>query len=399
MNLAMFHDWIIWKKGPEYFLDDAFVKFVLAFNQDFEKITFCGRVKASHEANSLLYPLDSNRHQVCPFPHYNSIYSLYLKGFYIFPQVIKRLYHHLDQWDLLWLEAPHPISILAAFLCRLKGKPFFFLVRQNLKEQVRHRNTGLKRIISIILVYLLEGLSKKISKNSITFTVGEEMYRSYQKQKPFISPVLISLVSEKDLPDDSSIKSDIKSDFLHDPIKLLSIGRLDPEKGLQYLIDAVDGFLKRHKVNLLLTIVGKGKEEAKLKKKVKEKGLTKHIRFLGYIKNGPDLYHLYQHHDFFVLPSLTGEGLPQTILEAMAWKIPIIATCVEGIPFLVHHQSNGWLIPPANSIAITEAINSLRNNNTLRKKIIAGGVKTIYSHTMEKEKEKMMIQIQNFYHL
>ncbi|MGA1875200.1 MAG: glycosyltransferase family 4 protein [bacterium] len=388
MNLAMFHDWIIWKEGEEYFLDDAFSKFVTAFDQDFDYITFCGRVAARKKAGPHLYPLDPFKHRVCPFPYYGNIYSLYRRGLLILPKIMQTVKQNLDHWDLVWLEAPHPVGVLAAYLCRRKNKPFFFLVRQNLQEQVRHRNRGIKRSVSILSVHLLERLSQYLARQALIFTVGQEMLNRYQKRRLPAFPVIISLVSEKDLM--LNLPQEPRTP---ESIKLLSIGRLDPEKGLDYLIRAVEILIedKKHKVSL--TIVGKGREEPRLKREVQKRGLSQVVKFLGYVKNGPELLNLYREHDLFIIPSLTGEGLPQTILEAMACKIPVIATTVEGIPYFIHHKMNGWLIPPANSEAICQAVLTLAGDKILRDHIVNGGARTVASCTLEREKEKMMAHI------
>jgi len=431
MNLAMFHDWIIWKDEQGYFLDDAFSKFVTAFDQDFDRITFCGRVARS-EVNryerARLYPLNPDKHQVCPFPYYANIYSLYTKGFFILPQVMSILKKNLSQWDLLWLPAPHPIGVMAACLCRQKNKPFFFLVRQNLKEQVRHRCGGGKRTVSMLLVHLLERLSQRLSRKALIFTVGQELLVQYRQRNPLVFPVIISLVSERDLmaafPQDPRQPGVIaeqpdgiikQSDGLiikqansltrqqhglikrsDGPVRLLSVGRLDPEKGLIYLIQALDDLLRREKRDVSLTIIGRGKEESFLRQEVGERMLEGAVRFLGYVNHGPELLNHYRNHDLFILPSLTGEGLPQTILEAMASRLPVIATAVEGIPYFIQDRTNGMLIPPADSKALCQAVLALADDETVRSRIIDGGLKTVASHTLEAEKEKMMTLIREF---
>lgn len=383
MNLAMFHDWIIWKEGTQYFLDDAFIKFVTAFDRDFDRIIFCGRVASSRPGTNL-YPLNPDKHGICPFPYYESIYSLYRRGVFILPKIIHTLKKNLDQWDLLWLEAPHPIGIMAAYLCQRRHKPFFFLVRQNLPEQVRHRSRGAKRLVSIFFAHLLERLSQHLSRQALTFTVGQEMFRRYKNRHLPVFPMIISLISEQDLKCAPPPKPRSES------IRLLSIGRLEPEKGLSCLIQAAGRLVEKKKVSL--TIAGTGSEEPFLRQEAHNRGLSQVVRFPGYVKNGPELLALYRDHDYFIIPSQT-EGLPQTIMEAMACKIPVIATAVAGIPYFIQNTINGMLIPPADPEAICRAILTLEDNNMLRSRIINEGMKTVASHTLEKEKEKMMIQI------
>jgi len=407
MHLAMFHDWIIWRDGEGYFLDDAFSRFVTAFDQDFDRITFCGRVRScSHQQGSraLAYPLNPAKHLVCSFPYYPDIYSLYTRGALILPQIWRKLKESIDQWDLVWLPAPHPIGVMAACLCRQKNKPFFFLVRQNLVEQVRHRCRGAKRTVSIFMVRLIERLSQWLahSQQAPIFTVGQEMLIQYRKNHSLVFPVIISLVSSQDLKEQVANRpipcssSATANATANNPIRLLSAGRLEPEKGLIYLIQAMDRLLRREGREVLLTIIGRGREEKRLWHEVRKRGLSDAVQFVGYIRHGPELFSRFREHDFFILPSLTGEGLPQTILEAMSCGLCVIATSVAGIPFFIQDRINGLLIPPADPQAICQAIITLADDELMRARLVIEGRKTVASHTLEIEKEKMMIQIRKY---
>lgn len=395
MNLVMFHDWIIYKNDrDQFFFDDAFFKFVAAFDKYFDQIIFLGRTAPSR-GNDQVYPLHPAKHSVSSFPYYQDIYSLLLKGIYLLPMATKVLARSIDQGDLVWLPASHPIGIIAALICRLKRKPFFFLVRQNLKEQVRHRNRGLKQIVSMLLVDLFDWLTQQLAWRSVIFAVGDEMVRYYQSKQLPAYPVIISLISEQELALAFSGQTLAGKVYATgEQIRLLSIGRLDPEKGLIYLIEAVDMLINRRGLKVSLAIVGRGKEESALQREVLCLGLSGYIQFFGYIQNGPKLYSFYQQHDLFLIPSLTGEGLPQTILEAMAFSVPVIATTVAGIPSFIHHQQNGFLVPPADSEAMAEAVVSLMDDQSLRSVLIRGGKETAALHTLEKERDRMMSKIQ-----
>ena len=75
----------------------------------------------------------------------------------------------------------------------------------------------------------------------------------------------------------------------------------------------------------------------KLKDIAKKLGLDNSISFFGEVGFGPDLFKIYNSSDLFVLPSMT-EGSPRVILEAMAFKIPVISTTVGNIPFLLSNK-------------------------------------------------------------
>jgi len=133
-----------------------------------------------------------------------------------------------------------------------------------------------------------------------------------------------------------------------------TIGRLSDEKDQRTVIDAFKHLLdfEREKpCDLKLIIIGDGPLETTLKSLVKQHGIAEWVTFTG-ARN--DVPHLLQKIDVFVLPSL-GEGISNTILEAMASGLPVIATNVGGNPELVEHEKTGFLVPvkAPKSMAIT----------------------------------------------
>jgi glycosyltransferase involved in cell wall biosynthesis len=265
----------------------------------------------------------------------------------------------------------------------------------NLIEQVRHRNTGMRRCFAMAVVTMLEYVSQRLARKNLTFTVGREMYNAYKRRGGRIHEIAVSLVSERDI--ENTIRT--KSFELHKPVRLLSVGRLDPEKGLGFLVEAVEVLTKEKRLNVVLQIVGKGLkggEERRLREDVKKGRLTRHIRFRGYISYEPELFRLYRESDIFVLPSLTGEGFPQTLFEAMACGIPIIATKVAGIPYVIKDGHNGLLVNPASPAEICLAMERLINDSGLRKQLITNGISAVKNHTLEAERSRIILSIGEF---
>jgi glycosyltransferase involved in cell wall biosynthesis len=87
--------------------------------------------------------------------------------------------------------------------------------------------------------------------------------------------------------------------------------------------------------------------------------------------------------DIFVLPTLS-EGTPRVLVEARANSIPVISTNVGGIPTSITDGFDGLLVNPKDSEAIAEAINLIAENDTLRKKLIANGLKSVRNMTVDK---------------
>jgi len=393
MKLAVFTGQTFWFDGKHYSTDEAYVNFVTSFYPYFERIIFCDVV--AKEKKTQAYVLDPGETEVCPLPYF-STYSFWQNLLFIFPRIYCLIKDNIGNWDVTWLPAPHPVGLLFAHICRRQQRPFFLIVRQNLLEQVRHRNTGIRKLCAMASVAMLEQIYQRISQNTLTFAVGHEMYTKYKKRGGRAHQIAVSMISKADI--DDTIRT--KTFQPHKPLRLLTVGRLEPEKGLHFLIDAVDKLIKETRLDVLLQIVGKGlrrSEEEKLRRQVQKCQLSHNIRFVGHVVYGPKLLRIYRESDIFVLPSLTGEGIPQTLFEAMACGIPIIGTKVAGIPYLIEDGENGLLIDPGSPREICEAIQRLVSDAKLRERLTTNGLSAVRSHTLEAERDRMMHHIQEFW--
>jgi len=138
------------------------------------------------------------------------------------------------------------------------------------------------------------------------------------------------------------------------------VGRLVPAKGIEYLIEAAS-YLKKQYQNLKLIIVGDGYLADSLRQKALELGMNNIVIFTGERRDIPDILSCIS---IFVMPSLA-EGLPNSLLEAMAMGKPVVATEVGGTAEIVKHDVNGLLVPPGNSKSLAEAITLLLENTSL----------------------------------
>jgi len=139
-------------------------------------------------------------------------------------------------------------------------------------------------------------------------------------------------------------------------IKLISVGRLIPRKGYDYLIKALEGLS-----GFELTLIGDGDQKEYLEKLAKRKGVG--VNFLGKIEHNLIRDYL-KKADIFILPSLN-EGMPNAILEAMASGLAIIATDTGGSAELI--QGNGFVIEKGNVGQIQESlIKFLENKEQMR---------------------------------
>jgi len=141
---------------------------------------------------------------------------------------------------------------------------------------------------------------------------------------------------------------------------VLYTGRLAAEKGVSILIRAFA--LACSKTDTHLFIVGSGHEYKSLELLAKNLAIDSRVQFIPACR---DVLPYYQSADVFVMPSLH-EGMSNSILEAMACALPVIATAVSGTTDLVHDRHTGLLVPSRDPEALSTALVQLLNNPSER---------------------------------
>lgn len=152
-----------------------------------------------------------------------------------------------------------------------------------------------------------------------------------------------------------------------EPVELLFVGRLARVKGLMVLLDALQ--LIAPGTAFRLTIVGDGPERALLEQAALPLGPR--VRFTGYMSQ-QDVAEQLTRTDIFVLPSFA-EGVPVVLMEAMAARVPVIATQVAGVSELVEDGQHGLLVPPGDVRTLADRIEELSADPGRRRQMGAAG--------------------------
>jgi glycosyltransferase involved in cell wall biosynthesis len=148
-------------------------------------------------------------------------------------------------------------------------------------------------------------------------------------------------------------------------------GRITPVKGVDVLIDAWDRLTNKR--DALLLIAGDGPAREELEKSVHRMGLSGSVQFLGMVNDMPDLL---RRADIYVQPSRQ-EGLPNSVLEAMAVGLPIVATRISGNEDLVEDGENGLLVPPQDPEKLAIALGELISDRGRRQRMGACSRKVV----------------------
>ena len=173
---------------------------------------------------------------------------------------------------------------------------------------------------------------------------------------------------------------------------LLFVGRLAAVKGLPVLFEALSLIIKDHP-SALLRLIGDGPERGKLESLAKEMGLIDHIEFCGY-RSQSEVAEALSKTDVFVLPSFA-EGVPVVLMEAMASEVPVVTSRIAGVPELVDDGVSGILVPPGAVAPLSDALDSLLKNASLREDMGRAGrekVKREFSTESEAEKLKRLFE-------
>jgi glycosyltransferase involved in cell wall biosynthesis len=182
------------------------------------------------------------------------------------------------------------------------------------------------------------------------------------KEKIFFLPDGVDLDEiEKKIEETTITKEDLKINDAN--IILMNVNRLEPNKGIPYLIDALK--ILNGELDVRLILVGTGSEEKNIKRQIKSLGLEEKVL---HFKNIPDekMFQLYTLADISVTPTLY-EGLPLVVLEAMATGKSIVASNVSEVPQVVKDGINGFLVPPSNPNAIANAVLKIYDKNLFMK--------------------------------
>ncbi|MGB3459366.1 MAG: glycosyltransferase family 4 protein [Halobacteriota archaeon] len=170
--------------------------------------------------------------------------------------------------------------------------------------------------------------------------------------------------------------------------QILWIGRFVPGKGVEYLIDAFNILIKEYP-NLKLIMIGKGPLKGNIEQKIQNLNLRKNITIMNFVPNS-NLPKIYQNSDVFVLPSIN-EGVPRTILEAMACGLPIVCTALPQLINIV--EGCGFLVPLRDPQALADAIFRIISDKELAQKLGENGRKKVVENYSWEDTVKRTINL------
>lgn len=242
-------------------------------------------------------------------------------------------------------------SILLFVITKIKREP---LVIWREDWDWKRENSIKERILTLIIKFLCN--------HSDAILVPGSLHREYFNKRLDVPLDKIHI-----MPNVSNIEGNADlSKKEHSSRKILYVGRLIERKGVKYLLDAYNNL---DVADCELIIVGSGPEEENLKEYVNE-NMIKNVTFTGKVNN-EKLEEYYNSSNLVVIPSINkGMGDPWVFVlnEAMYYYNPVIATnAVGAAPDMI--KDNGYIVDEKNSVALTDAMNKILNDESLQKKM------------------------------
>jgi glycosyltransferase involved in cell wall biosynthesis len=239
---------------------------------------------------------------------------------------------------------------------------------------------------------LLERIASPLADKIVALTNGEkEDYISYKIASERKLATICSgtdLNKFKELSLDEKLRTKKELRIPENSLVVGTVGRLVPVKGPEFLIEASKIIISKYPDTYFL-FAGDGELRQSLEMKARQMGVNKNIIFLGWRDDVPKIISIF---DIFVLPSLN-EGMGRVLVEAMALHKPIVASRIGGIPDLVSHSKNGFLVPPKNTMELAKYIMVLLEDRRKRETMGFAG-KEIASNL---SKERMIEDTENLY--
>jgi glycosyltransferase involved in cell wall biosynthesis len=231
-------------------------------------------------------------------------------------------------------------------LARLAGKRVVLSLRSEVRADAHDRWIGWFKRLSF------KSCSTIICQSDIAARSLVKLF-GHDSSKIVVIPNWIDS-SEYRCPDHAQESRQL--DARNSTTRFLFVGWLEASKGVYELLAAARILMDRA-VDFHLVFCGKGSEWESLNQKNKELGTERHVAFRGWVTGQALIDELWKA-DVFVLPSYT-EGLPNSLLQAMACGLAVIVTPVGGIPSLVEPERNGLIVQVKENAQLAEAMATL----------------------------------------
>jgi glycosyltransferase involved in cell wall biosynthesis len=245
-----------------------------------------------------------------------------------------------------------------------------------------HIDVGPSGKLGFLLPLYKKVLLKKVLRNASKIVVPSRDYIDLVSKKYEISKNKICKVPNG--VDLNNFKN--RAGKLHDPLRLLFVGRLSKQKNIPLLIKSFKKIIEKNISNTVLNIVGDGEEKSNIVNMIKAEKLEKKVILHGELR-GKELFSIYSNSDIFILTS-DYESFGMVLIEAMASGLPIIANDIPALRNVVENNKTGLLVKPEPE-DFAKAFEKLVSNPQLREKLIKNGLEEVNKYNWDKIVKKI----------
>jgi phosphatidyl-myo-inositol dimannoside synthase len=309
--------------------------------------------------------------EVVGLPHWSSAQAVVARSHRIIPAAVAIAARRVGSWDVVGAVVPSLVGTVFVTIARIRRRPVFLLIRGE-KQRTLTWIMG-RRWRTLPYLWALRAMEwpvrRWIAAGIPAFVAGEELVRRYQSDGASVYDLYPGV--SRDFPIAAAPRAARQNGS--GPLQLVTVARLSGEKGIAHLLEAM-ATLGGEGVELRLTAAGAGPERERLGRLAARLGIDDRVRFAGFVPPGSGLVELLDAADVFVLPSLS-EGLPHSVVEAMARGLPAVATRVGGLPELLAGGA-GPVVPPGDPAALAAALRALHADPDARALMSARALET-----------------------
>ncbi|MFL5863023.1 MAG: glycosyltransferase [Solirubrobacteraceae bacterium] len=372
-RLAVFCDFSYRRDGDVVTAELPFSLFLSALGRHFSRLILIGRL----DPTGRRFPYEMSGVDLEPLPYYSSGADL-VAVMRALPAAVRRFWRVLDRVDVVWVLGPNPPHAIAfALLALARRRRLVLGVRQQLPRLVRHRHPARPQVW--LAAWALEWMFRSVGRVSDVVVVGPELAREYRHSRA-VHTALVSLLTEADIAGGQQHR-----DYAAAQLRLLSVGRVDPEKNPLLMVDILADAL-RTDPRWRLEVCGDGSLTGAVVARANELGIADRLVMHGHVGFGGPLWELYHKSHALLHVSMT-EGMPQVLLEAFAARLPVVATAVGGVSEMA--RGRGLLIPPCDASAGAVALQRLLDDPPERARHVQAGAEYARDHTLEAETARL----------
>jgi len=354
--------------------DHPFLTFACAVGSRFDSTTIFARARRADQAEG--WPILPEEVAFVELPYYESLTRL---GALVraIPGTIRGFWRGLRDVDVVWVLGPHPFAFLLVPLALARRRRVVLGVRQDSLAYYRSRLPSQRWRPALLAARAWDLGFRLLARRLPTIVVGPELAHQYGGPRPSLLTTTVSLLRSADVA-----SAPREADWTSE-VSLLAVGRIDREKNPLLLVEALARLEHERQGRFRLVWAGTGPLVQDVLRRASDLGVANRIELLGFVPFGPELLERYRNAHAFVHVSLT-EGVPATVIEALASGTPVVATAVGGVPAALDGGRAGILVPPSDLDALVAGILRVADERELRERLVRRGLELARGHTLER---------------